>query len=161
MNTCSARSSGSKTDSSGASIDHPRLSAYISFSGAPGRARWLRHPPTFPSTHAAIGMGKGNTCSLQIWLPPEEFALFSQSDDRNNVHFDRGSRPASTTAVKGLKMVTAEEPDSCSICLQDFGTTTRVLAMPCGHLFHAACLKKWLVRNCSCPLCRFSLLQEE
>ncbi|XP_042448888.1 NEP1-interacting protein 1-like [Zingiber officinale] len=85
----------------------------------------------------------------------------SSSDDRNNVHFDRGSRPASTTAVEGLNMVTAEEPDSCSICLQDFGTTTRVLAMPCGHLFHAACLKKWLERSCSCPLCRFSLPQEE
>ncbi|KAG6468199.1 hypothetical protein ZIOFF_072771 [Zingiber officinale] len=76
-----------------------------------------------------------------------QLPMMSASDDRNNVHFDRGSRPASTTAVEGLNMVTAEEPDSCSICLQDFGTTTRVLAMPCGHLFHAACLKKWLERS--------------
>ncbi|KAG6533840.1 hypothetical protein ZIOFF_007718 [Zingiber officinale] len=53
----------------------------------------------------------GVSC-LQIWLPPEEFALFSQSEDRNNTHFDRGSRPASAAAVEGLKMVTAEELDS-------------------------------------------------
>ncbi|KAG6538153.1 hypothetical protein ZIOFF_003264 [Zingiber officinale] len=49
---------------------------------------------------------------LQIWLSLEEFALFSQSEGRNNTHFDRGSRPASVAAVEGLKMVTAEELDS-------------------------------------------------
>ncbi|KAG6469964.1 hypothetical protein ZIOFF_070903 [Zingiber officinale] len=106
--------------------------------------------------NATLGVSR-----LQIWLPLEEFALFSQSDGRNNAHFDRGSRPASAAAVEALKMVTAEEPDSCSICLEDFGMATPVLAMPCSHLFHAACLKKWLERSCSCPLCRFSLPQEE
>ncbi|KAG6468202.1 hypothetical protein ZIOFF_072774 [Zingiber officinale] len=69
--------------------------------------------------------------------------------------------PASTMTVEGLKMVTAEEPDSCSICLEDFGMMTPVLAMPCSHRFHAPCLKKWLERSYSCPLCRFSLPQEE
>ncbi|KAG6538155.1 hypothetical protein ZIOFF_003266 [Zingiber officinale] len=98
---------------------------------------------------------------LQIWLPPEEFALFFQSEGRNNAHFDRGSSPASAAAVEGLKMVTAEEPNFCSICLEDFGMATPVLAMPCSHLFHAACLKKWLEQSCSCPLCRVSLPQEE
>ncbi|KAG6469963.1 hypothetical protein ZIOFF_070902 [Zingiber officinale] len=87
--------------------------------------------------------------------------MMSASDGRNNAHFDKGSRLASTTAVEGLKMVTTEEPDSCSICLEDFGTATPVLVMPCSHLFHAACMKKWLEWNCSCPLYRFSLPQEE
>ncbi|KAG6533816.1 hypothetical protein ZIOFF_007694 [Zingiber officinale] len=62
----------------------------------------------------------------------------------------QGSRPASAAAVEGLKMVTAEAPDSCSICLEDFRMATPVLAMPCSHLFHAACLKKWLERSYSC-----------
>ncbi|KAG6538151.1 hypothetical protein ZIOFF_003262 [Zingiber officinale] len=106
--------------------------------------------------NASLGVSR-----LQIWLPPEEFALLSQSEGRNNAHFDRGSRPASAAAVEGLKMVTVEEPDSCSICLEDFGTATPVLAMPCSHLFHVACLKKWLEQSCSCPLCRFSLPQEQ
>ncbi|KAG6538121.1 hypothetical protein ZIOFF_003232 [Zingiber officinale] len=61
----------------------------------------------------------------------------------------------------GLKTVDAEEPDSCSICLEDFEMAAPVLTMPCSYLFHAACLKKWLEQSCSCPLYRFSLPQEE
>ncbi|KAG6538184.1 hypothetical protein ZIOFF_003296 [Zingiber officinale] len=38
-------------------------------------------------------------------------------DDDYRTYFDRGSRPASATTVEGLKMVTATESDSCSICL--------------------------------------------
>ncbi|XP_042416721.1 calsequestrin-2-like [Zingiber officinale] len=82
-------------------------------------------------------------------------------DDDYRTYFDSGSRPAFATAVEGLKMVTAEESDSCSICLEDFGMTAPVLAMLCGHLFHPGCLKKWLEQSCSCPLCRFSLPQEQ
>ncbi|KAG6533547.1 hypothetical protein ZIOFF_007422 [Zingiber officinale] len=82
-------------------------------------------------------------------------------DDDYHAYFDRGSRPASAVAVEGLEMVTAEESDSCSICLEDLGMMAPVLAMPCSHLFHPRCLKKWLERSCSCPLCRFSLPQEK
>ncbi|KAG6533865.1 hypothetical protein ZIOFF_007743 [Zingiber officinale] len=82
-------------------------------------------------------------------------------DDDYHAYFDRGSRPASAAAVEGLEMVTAEESDSCSICLEDLGMTAPVLAMPCSHLFHPGCLKKWLEQSCSCPLCRFSLPQEK
>ncbi|KAG6538187.1 hypothetical protein ZIOFF_003299 [Zingiber officinale] len=82
-------------------------------------------------------------------------------DDDYRTYFDRGSRPASATTVEGLKMVTTEESDSCSICLEDLGMTAPVLAMLCDHLFHPGCLKKWLEQSCSCPLCRFSLPQEQ
>ncbi|KAG6538189.1 hypothetical protein ZIOFF_003301 [Zingiber officinale] len=82
-------------------------------------------------------------------------------DDDYHAYFDRGSRPASAAAVEGLKMVMDEESDSCSICLENLGITAPMLAMPCSHLFHPGCLKKWLERSCSCPLCRFSLPQEQ
>ncbi|XP_042448889.1 trigger factor-like [Zingiber officinale] len=81
-------------------------------------------------------------------------------DDDYHAYFDRRSGLASAAAVEGLKMVTTEEPNSCSICLEGMGLAAPVLAMPCSHLFHPECLKKWLERSCSCPLCRFSLPQE-
>ncbi|XP_042446341.1 E3 ubiquitin-protein ligase SIRP1-like [Zingiber officinale] len=81
-------------------------------------------------------------------------------DDDYQAYFDKRSGPAPVTAVEGLKMVIVEEPDSCSICLEDLGLAVPVLAMPYSHLFHSGCLKKWLERSCSCPLCRFSLPQE-
>ncbi|OMH80627.1 E3 ubiquitin-protein ligase AMFR [Zancudomyces culisetae] len=29
--------------------------------------------------------------------------------------------------------------------------------LPCGHLFHRFCLRKWLERHPLCPLCRSTL----
>ncbi|KAG6533807.1 hypothetical protein ZIOFF_007685 [Zingiber officinale] len=94
------------------------------------------------------------TSSVVRWLPmmsvlPPDMAAFggvcsvSQSEDHNNAHFNRGSRPAFATVVEGLKTVAAEKPDSCSICLEDFEMAAPILTMPCSHLFHATCLKKW------------------
>ncbi|XP_042391609.1 E3 ubiquitin-protein ligase Iruka-like isoform X1 [Zingiber officinale] len=69
----------------------------------------------------------------------------------------RGPRPASAAAVEGLQMVTAGEGISCPICLDDLEVMSQVLAMPCSHPFHEGCLREWLKRSNSCPVCRFSL----
>ncbi|KAG8987498.1 hypothetical protein FRB90_003319, partial [Tulasnella sp. 427] len=33
----------------------------------------------------------------------------------------------------------------------------KIVALPCGHVFHAMCLVPWLTRNPTCPECRFNL----
>jgi hypothetical protein len=40
----------------------------------------------------------------------------------------------------------------CPIC-QEHGEDFQV-KLPCSHVFHGKCLKEWLIRNPSCPLCR-------
>ena len=30
----------------------------------------------------------------------------------------------------------------------------KAILLPCEHLFHQKCIKKWFKRNPSCPLCR-------
>ena len=43
----------------------------------------------------------------------------------------------------------------CSICLCDFKPNRRVRRLPCGHLFCAVCISKWLVNeSVTCPTCR-------
>lgn len=100
---------------------------------------------------------------LQLALPGEEFILLDADDFDETDDFDSGGRPrpASAAAVEGLKTVSVTEGGSCSICLEDFETAAPALIMPCGHAFHEACLKEWLRRSHSCPLCRFLLPEAE
>jgi hypothetical protein len=45
----------------------------------------------------------------------------------------------------------------CSICHDDHDSTT-LTAQVCGHSFHENCIKPWLDRHLSCPLCRSHLI---
>lgn len=46
--------------------------------------------------------------------------------------------------------------ESCSICLDDYERNDRVGYLNCGHFFHKDCIKTWLEKQSSCPLCRAS-----
>lgn len=41
----------------------------------------------------------------------------------------------------------------CSICQEDIFTGC-ASCIPCGHVFHTKCLKRWLLTSYSCPVCR-------
>ncbi|KAK7959762.1 uncharacterized protein PG986_004616 [Apiospora aurea] len=44
-------------------------------------------------------------------------------------------------------------PSACSICTEDFHTGDKLRKLPCGHLFHPACLDPWLCEQSrTCPL---------
>jgi hypothetical protein len=38
---------------------------------------------------------------------------------------------------------------------------SKVLKLPCGHIFHRACVSSWLERHCTCPTCRFEVETED
>jgi hypothetical protein len=45
--------------------------------------------------------------------------------------------------------------DTCAVCLSEFNEAQEVRVLPeCLHLFHVACVDKWLNSHSSCPLCR-------
>ncbi|CAL5001484.1 unnamed protein product [Urochloa decumbens] len=47
----------------------------------------------------------------------------------------------------------------CRVCLARFEAESVVNRLPCGHLFHRACLETWLdYDHATCPLCRLRLL---
>ena len=53
--------------------------------------------------------------------------------------------------------------DDCSVCLSGFVAKAVVNRLPCGHLFHRACLDRWVRARpvaATCPLCRGRLLAE-
>ncbi|KAI0226395.1 E3 ubiquitin-protein ligase AMFR, partial [Lamellibrachia satsuma] len=47
-----------------------------------------------------------------------------------------------------------ENNDDCAICWEGMETARK---LPCGHLFHSACLRSWLEQDTSCPTCRMNL----
>mmetsp|Transcript_103454 Transcript_103454/g.154993 ORF Transcript_103454/g.154993 Transcript_103454/m.154993 type:complete len:631 (+) Transcript_103454:191-2083(+) len=52
--------------------------------------------------------------------------------------------------------------DECSICLDDFVAGSRCRQLPCDHIFHSACIGRWLIeRSATCPLCKIDLYEEE
>ena len=47
--------------------------------------------------------------------------------------------------------VPMKEP--CSICLAPLSSCTPT-QLPCGHNFHAACMRRWSTTSGTCPMCR-------
>ncbi|KAE8780687.1 putative E3 ubiquitin-protein ligase XERICO [Hordeum vulgare] len=58
----------------------------------------------------------------------------------------------------GRRRGAAAAPD-CRVCLVRFEADALVNRLPCGHMFHRACLETWLdYDHATCPLCRSRLL---
>nr|GEX74327.1 hypothetical protein [Tanacetum cinerariifolium] len=47
-----------------------------------------------------------------------------------------------------------EEIDTCAICYDEYEENKKFGKLQCGHLFHMDCIKSWLSRKNSCPMCR-------
>ncbi|KAM7264812.1 hypothetical protein ACFE04_002495 [Oxalis oulophora] len=46
-------------------------------------------------------------------------------------------------------------PVDCLVCLMPFEKEDDVRLLPkCEHVFHPQCIKTWLLKNKTCPLCR-------
>jgi hypothetical protein len=49
------------------------------------------------------------------------------------------------------------ENDECTICFDKLSVGDSALRIPCGHLFHEDCVRKWLESSNQCPVCRYEL----
>ena len=50
-----------------------------------------------------------------------------------------------------------QEKKNCVICLEDFKNHDKAIILPCIHLFHKNCIKNWLKKKNTCPICKFKL----
>ena len=51
----------------------------------------------------------------------------------------------------------AEEKKRCSICLENYKNGDDSIILPCIHIFHSECIKKWMKKNGVCPICKFKI----
>ena len=50
-----------------------------------------------------------------------------------------------------------EEKKKCLICLENFKQGEYTIILPCIHIFHSDCIKKWMKKKNLCPLCKFKI----
>ncbi|KAM7498028.1 hypothetical protein LguiA_022442 [Lonicera macranthoides] len=62
------------------------------------------------------------------------------------------------TLVKSEDHPKPEEPDICVICQAEYEDNERIGTLECGHEYHVDCIKKWLLQNTLCPICKTTAL---
>ncbi|KAL0408673.1 UNVERIFIED_CONTAM: hypothetical protein Sradi_1801700 [Sesamum radiatum] len=65
--------------------------------------------------------------------------------------------PAVESSIESLESKRLTEAGTCSICLEDLVCGGEGVLMPCSHVFHGDCIKKWLRTSHYCPICRFEM----
>ena len=73
----------------------------------------------------------------------------------------RAKKAAAARAVETTVHRKGAEPCECCICLDEFHDRERLAKLRCGHVFHSACIKKWLVHDLRCPTCRTDALGDD
>jgi hypothetical protein len=58
------------------------------------------------------------------------------------------------------KSIAEEEQACCSICLQELDSDECKIRK-CKHAFHKACIKSWISRSLSCPVCREDMITRD
>jgi len=73
------------------------------------------------------------------------------------MHQPQGAPPASASILDSLPEVIVDESSKCPICFEDFKVGSKVVQLPCRHLFDRDCIHHWLKQHATCPYCRYEL----
>nr|CAH8842236.1 unnamed protein product [Trichobilharzia regenti] len=89
---------------------------------------------------------------LQINMPSIIIALHLQhlyyKMSKRIVHH---RRYRTVLRVLDSRIIHLESKENCSICWEEMNKSCQ---LPCGHIFHTACLYLWIEQNTNCPICR-------
>ncbi|KAM7503367.1 hypothetical protein LguiB_002271 [Lonicera macranthoides] len=90
---------------------------------------------------------------------------YSQFYDEDKIKKELASREE--TILKHLKRrihvnskdhPKSQEPEICVICQAEYEDNERIGTTQCGHEYHVDCIKKWLLENTFCPICKTTAL---
>ena len=56
--------------------------------------------------------------------------------------------------INDEKLIKNENIKKCAICLDNYKVGDKISYLPCFHLYHSKCIKKWLKCSKMCPLCK-------
>ncbi|ERN15143.1 hypothetical protein AMTR_s00056p00124480 [Amborella trichopoda] len=68
----------------------------------------------------------------------------------------------SVASFPGVEVDDESSMGSCVVCMVVFEVGSMAKQMPsCPHVYHEECIRKWLQRDNSCPLCRCRILEKQ
>lgn len=70
---------------------------------------------------------------------------------RNKIRENLFARPYNALQVTQEQV---DEDAACSICLKNYQVDETISELPCKHTFDTECIKEWLNRSATCPVCR-------
>ena len=59
--------------------------------------------------------------------------------------------------IKNINVL-SESKKKCLICLDEFKNGQKSIVLPCIHIFHSECIKKWMKTENFCPLCKNQII---
>jgi hypothetical protein len=83
-----------------------------------------------------------------------------QENNENNLSASENNdieKIIETLPTSKLKKKKENYSIQCIICMDDFKEGEEVSTLPCFHVFHRECIKKWLVNTHTCPICKFKV----
>jgi len=78
---------------------------------------------------------------------------------RDNIQSRRAIHNMNTLYPDPTAEELAQGDTVCIICREEMTQPAGVKKLPCGHLFHALCLRSWFQRQQTCPTCRLDVLR--
>ena len=86
---------------------------------------------------------------------------FEHHPSSNNNYSNKGiddetiqNYPISKIKINNL----SENKKKCLICLDEFKDGQKSIILPCIHIFHSDCIKKWMKKENFCPLCKNKII---
>jgi hypothetical protein len=118
------------------------------------------HRPTVRELHRSILLTMSSMRNIAINQEMQEQDALSRFIHNTLVNHQPTSVPISDAVLNSLKEVSSESipnisEDKCSICLDNFEPSQKVIVLECNHISHSACLRRWFSEHNTCPQCRF------
>ena len=79
---------------------------------------------------------------------------YSNCDDDSDCDTMPNAKVDATVEKNESTIQTTQEPPICIICYVPFREGDKIGDLPyCNHVFHSDCLKQWIARKNTCPMC--------
>jgi hypothetical protein len=112
----------------------------------------------FPFSFASPSPFRSPLFSINSFFDPC-FSLFSEAPQSQPRR--RQTVTPSEFDHRQVELGDVQNETKCSICLDEFKRGENVCELPCKHIFHDGCVREWLKREATCPVCRLPLRPNE